>query len=465
METPAQKIIPPRTDELEAFECGTGRRQVIGEIFYSARYTRPDESLPSRRVAKYVDKWCEWAETELEHLVGYVANTTDYCLVFINEGDTWDDLSVEFWADSNFVAPKSTSGEYLELGGPQGSQYPMDWDARLQAVQTTSSGEAEAVSWGSATKGAIKLAAMVEYTRAKPVEIIGLIDSQAVEQAINKGYSQKLGHLRKHAEVSLRLLHESGVKPRHTPGTENIADAFTKALGRVKLQYLLGRLFGLPVVRLDNGSVRVRSRAQTAKELDADGLTTQSGSGTCRSPFAQLARSDEYRMAPGTRLVTQHARAQLLDNADGLAHTANAYDSARPSQADRHKTLVDWERQQLDKAAALKDKLEEDAKHQREGASIAGSVGKARFTADLNVTGGWIASKKHRDRLRVAPFQKRQIAAERALTFPVSVVVTSLSAQRLNLGPFSADASLVDLRDAIREAWGILLLQQKRTFS
>ena len=143
-------------------------------------------NLPSRRVARYADKWCEWAETELEHLVGYVANTTDYCLVFINEGDTWDDLSVEFWADSNFVAPKSTSGEYLELGGPQGSQYPMDWDARLQAVQTTSSGEAEAVSWGSATKGAIKLAAMVEYTRAKPVEIIGHIDSQAVEQAIKE---------------------------------------------------------------------------------------------------------------------------------------------------------------------------------------------------------------------------------------------------------------------------------------
>ena len=80
-------------------------------------------------------------------------------------------------------------------------------------------------------------------------------------------------------------------------------------------------------------------------------------------------------MAPGTRLVTQHARTQLLDNADGLAHTANACDSARPSQADRHKTLVDLERQQLDKAAALKDKLEEDAKHRREGASIAGSVG------------------------------------------------------------------------------------------
>ena len=165
---------------------------------------------------------------------------------------------MNFFADADFNVPKSTGGLYLELSGPTGSQYPMDWGARRQGVQTTNSGESEAIAWGAATKAAIKLAAMVEYTRPRPVAINGHIDNQAVELAIKKGFSQKLGHLRKHAEVSLRLLHESGLVPHHVPGSENIADIFTKPLARIKLQYLSSRLFGNPVERLGNGSVRVR---------------------------------------------------------------------------------------------------------------------------------------------------------------------------------------------------------------
>ena len=80
VETPAQQTTPPRTGELVSSECGTGRRKKIAEIFYSARCTRPDESLSSGRVARYVDKWYNWAEAELEHLVGYIANTADYSL-------------------------------------------------------------------------------------------------------------------------------------------------------------------------------------------------------------------------------------------------------------------------------------------------------------------------------------------------------------------------------------------------
>ena len=40
------------------------------------------------------------------------------------------------------------------------------------------------------------------------------------------------------------------------PGSENIADVFTKALGRLKLKYLVARLFGLAVEKLPNGSLR-----------------------------------------------------------------------------------------------------------------------------------------------------------------------------------------------------------------
>ena len=107
----------------------------------------------------------------MAHLVGYIANTVEYKLVFLNSGDSWDELFVDFASDSDFNVPKSTGGMYLQLSGPNGSQYPMDWGSRRLHVQTTNSGESEAIAWGSGTKAAIRLAAMVEYTRSNPCEI------------------------------------------------------------------------------------------------------------------------------------------------------------------------------------------------------------------------------------------------------------------------------------------------------
>ena len=162
---------------------------------------------------------------------------------------------------------------YLELAGPTGSQYPMDWGARRHVVQTTNSRESEAIAWGAATKSAIKLAAMVEYTRPQPVAIKGHIDNQAIDQAIKKGFSQKLGHLKKHAEVSLRLLYESDVIPEHMPGPENIADMFTKPLAPIELTKKSSRLFGIPFEKLDNGSARAHAcavRIQRQQQRFAD---------------------------------------------------------------------------------------------------------------------------------------------------------------------------------------------------
>ena len=189
----------------------------------------PDISFAVGRVARYVDKWCPWAEAELAHLAGYLSITCGLELVMLNAGDSWDDLLLHAWSDADFNVPKSTTGFYLELVGPKGSQYPLSWGAARQDVTTTSTGESESLAWATTAKNAIRLAAMVEYTRPNPVEIVGRLDNQAVEQAIRKGYSQKLGHLKKHAEVSLLFLHECGIVPNHTPGIHNIADAFTKS--------------------------------------------------------------------------------------------------------------------------------------------------------------------------------------------------------------------------------------------
>ena len=88
VDTPCQQNLAPRPEDLEPLECGTGRRKIIGEIIYSSRCTRPDESFGVGHLGQYVEKWCHLSEAQLAHLVGYIANSVEYKLVFLNSGDS-----------------------------------------------------------------------------------------------------------------------------------------------------------------------------------------------------------------------------------------------------------------------------------------------------------------------------------------------------------------------------------------
>ena len=81
---------------------------------------------------------------------------------------------------SNSVAPKGTSGLHLEFLGLR-SALVSDGLGSRQAVSADKPWRergSEEVSWGSVTKSAIKLAALVVNTRTKPAQIVGQIDNQ-----------------------------------------------------------------------------------------------------------------------------------------------------------------------------------------------------------------------------------------------------------------------------------------------
>eukprot|EP00959_Pyramimonas_sp_CCMP1952_P148660 3109979-Pyramimonas_sp.AAC.1 len=81
----------------------------MGDNCYSARCSWPDTSLSVGRIARYVDKWCPWAEAELAQLVEYLLVASGFGLVMLNAGDSWDDLSLAAWSDADFHSPNSTT--------------------------------------------------------------------------------------------------------------------------------------------------------------------------------------------------------------------------------------------------------------------------------------------------------------------------------------------------------------------
>ena len=68
----------------------------------------------------------------------------------------------------------------------------------------------------------------------KQIDMRHLIDSEACEKAVRKGYSRKLGYLPKHQRVQLSFVHDALSGPGcflgHVNTDLNTSDWFTKAL-------------------------------------------------------------------------------------------------------------------------------------------------------------------------------------------------------------------------------------------
>ena len=229
---------PPEIDTKEA--CPAEVRSMLGSLMYAARCTRLDISYPVARLARYTDRWCEWAAKELKHLLGYIAETVDYGLVYRMEGTVdFEMMKLVTFSDANFAAPYSTGGHIIFLSDGRRSMLPLEWRSKKQQISATSSGESEALEWGAAAKGTVKLASIFEAMRIRPMEATGLVDNDAVRLAVQRGASNALAHLGKHGEVNFRYLQQCGIVLKRVDTVDNVADIFTKVVSAAKMKHLL----------------------------------------------------------------------------------------------------------------------------------------------------------------------------------------------------------------------------------
>ena len=110
--------------------------------------------------------------------------------------------------------------------------------------------------------------AIFEKTSVRPLTIIGYNDNEAVRISFLHGTSSRMAHLGRHAN------RQAGLMPKHIPGTENVADLFTKVLTGKRLRWPLRKIFGLDHAIIDKkfGAAVARwtpTRRPTAGEVFA----------------------------------------------------------------------------------------------------------------------------------------------------------------------------------------------------
>ena len=223
-------------------EDHTRYRTIIGSILYIATCTRPDIAFAVNKLSRHLEAPTHTAMVAAKHLLRYLKGTANYGLTFSDHGvkspmsADWGTLLYTF-SDADFggdtATRRSTSGIANTILG-----MPYSWLSKRQPLVATSTCFAEYVAMAEACKEVVWsrwLLAELGFPMKRPTPL--LVDNQA---AISLSKDPKDHQRNKHIDIKYHFIREKQLQgtvvAKHVGTTEQLADSFTKALDKKKVQ-------------------------------------------------------------------------------------------------------------------------------------------------------------------------------------------------------------------------------------
>lgn len=260
VKTPMAEKIKLEPDMAAPLTDPTQYQKMVGKLIFLT-HTRPDLSFAVSTVSRFMSKPQEPHLQAVKHIYRYLHGSTDSALLYQRgEGDYLSGFTDADWA-GDLHDRKSTTGFVFLLGGT-----PITWNSRKQPTVALSSTEAEYMAVTEGTKEAIWIRRLLGELKILDPHIPTTIhgDNQgSLNLARNPVYHGRT----KHVEVRHHFIREkvaSGeICLQFVPTEDQIADIFTKALGRVAFERLRSRLGlidiskGAPAVSVENQSPKL----------------------------------------------------------------------------------------------------------------------------------------------------------------------------------------------------------------
>jgi hypothetical protein len=233
---------PATHAELDAMKDVPYQR-AIGSLMYAATSTRPDLAFPLAILSQFMRSpgRAHWEATK--RVLRYLKGTADAELTL---GST--DGGLEAYVDADWASQPhrhSMSGYVVLLNGG-----PVAWSARKQPLIALSTAEAEYIALTSVVRELLYLRLLItELYEPLPLPIHILCDNQAaIALASNGKFQSRTKHIDLRYHFVRSHVKDGTFKLLYCPTDDNLADAFTKALARPRLQKLRTRM-GLTCAR------------------------------------------------------------------------------------------------------------------------------------------------------------------------------------------------------------------------
>ncbi|XP_021769500.1 uncharacterized protein LOC110733722 [Chenopodium quinoa] len=213
-------------------------RRLIGRLIYLA-VTRPDLAYSVHILSQFkqslrVEHW----DVALR-VVRYLKKSPGQGILLRSDSA----LQLEGWCDSDWascpLSRRSLTGGFVFLG-----LSPVSWKTKKQPTVAMSSAEAEYRSMSACSRELKWLRRLLRDLGVRHDSGMHLYcDSQsALYIAKNPVFHERTKHIEADCHFVRDAIKEGLIKPSYVPTTLQLADIFTKALGKVKFDFLLRKL-------------------------------------------------------------------------------------------------------------------------------------------------------------------------------------------------------------------------------
>jgi hypothetical protein len=204
-------------------------QKINGALIYLSNTTRPDITFSVNFLARKMSAPTQQDYLFSKRILRYLKGTSSLKLTF----DKIDKIAG--YSDASYAEDKkdrkSTGGYVFKMNGGA-----ISWKSSKQKIVTMSSCEAEYVTLSDAAKEAIwliKLKRNVENKKKDEVITIFEDNQSTIKTAKNPIQSDRTKHIDVRHHFIREKVEEKKIEVKYIPTTDQIADIFTKSLGRV----------------------------------------------------------------------------------------------------------------------------------------------------------------------------------------------------------------------------------------
>ncbi|KAL2922825.1 Retrovirus-related Pol polyprotein from transposon TNT 1-94 [Bienertia sinuspersici] len=213
-------------------------RRLVGRLIYLS-FTRPDLAYTVHILAQFMQTPRQQHWEAALRCVRYLKGSPGQGILLGSDCD----LQLAGWCDSDWASypltRRSLTGWLVFLGGS-----PISWKTKKQHTVSRSSAEAEYRSMATLTAELKWLKALLQSLGvAHPKAMRLYCDSQsALYIAQNPVFHERTKHIEVDCHYIRDAIQDGIIRPSHVKTDEQLADIFTKALGKKQFLYLLGKL-------------------------------------------------------------------------------------------------------------------------------------------------------------------------------------------------------------------------------